>query len=62
MVGVTEEQRAEGSLGARECDPWAQNGRVTAESRKRQVGMRAKRTQNGAVLTVRGRGRVGQRD
>lgn len=51
MVGVMEEQ----SLDAREYDPWTQPGMVTAESRKRQVPRRGERTQDGAMLTVRGR-------
>lgn len=62
MVGVMEEQRAEGSWDAREQDPWTQPGMVTAESRKRQVPMRGERTQGGAMLTVRGRWHVGQQD
>lgn len=32
-------------------DPWAQTGRATAESRKRQVTMRGERTWDGVMLT-----------
>lgn len=42
-------------MDARECDPWAQPGMVTAESRKRQMPVRGERTQGRVILTVRGR-------
>lgn len=46
-----EEHGAEGCLDAREYDPWAHTGRVTAEFRKREVTMRGERTWDGAMLT-----------
>lgn len=42
-VGVMEEHRAEGCSDAREYDPWAHPGRVTAEFRKRQVTVTGER-------------------
>lgn len=54
--------RAEGGWDAKEGDPWAQTGRVTAEARKRQVTMTGEEDPGWGHADCQGQVTCGQQD